>query len=261
MKLKHLFLFLTVLGVVCVGVWLVSPPNPPPKERKIPAKTDRSRIKKRATVTLEDIKARRLVSPTNQRPHADRKMRDRKSLPDEFSPEERACVEAMEEAANAEDFNAVLTASRGLASSTNPAVRLSVVESLGWFGKQALPELTPFLADPDEDIRSSAHDQWFAGLADIDDPIDKGDIIEATMNIITDLDTLEDLTHELNDIPPTQAVNILVTLIENGKEDDPAVAAAQDAYDFITGEQYEGLAKAQAWVDENPDDDDDDDDD
>jgi len=153
-----------------------------------------------------------------------------------------------------------LAASRVLASSTNPAVRLSVVENLGWFGKQALPELTPFLADPDEDIRSSAHDQWFAGLADIDDPIDKGDIIEATMNIITDLDTLEDLTHELNDIPPTQAVNILVTLIENGKEDDPAVAAAQDAYDFITGEPYEGLTKAQAWVDENPDDDDDDND-
>lgn len=261
MKIKYLLGILAVATAAVVAVCLMpAPASRQPQVEKPIGKTDRSRIRKRATVTLDDIKARRATTPKNRLAHTERKTRDRRDVPDEFTPEERACVDALDEAANAEDFQAVLTASRALASSTNPAVRLSVVENLGWFGKQALPELTPFLADPDEDIRSSAHDQWFAGLADIDDPADKGDIIEATMNIITDLDTLEDLAHELNDIPATQAVNILVTLIENGKEDDPAVAAAQDAYDFITGEPYKDLAGAQAWVDENPDDDDDDDD-
>ena len=259
MRLKHLFYILGILAVVIVGACFLGAPSEatPPDKGKPPKQHERQKLSTRNVRTVNDLKARREAKPKAAPKVRERADRVREPLPDQFSAHERELIGRMEDALDIEDFDAVVAACADIQNSTNAAVRLRVVEALGWFGQQALPELTLFLADADEDVRESALQEWGSGVSDIEDDELKGEVVEATMGTISNRDMLEDIAFYLNELPDTMAVDIQVALI-NG-ENQTAAKIAREAYEFTTGEAYTDIDAAQKWVDENSDDDDDDD--
>ena len=259
MKTKKLMVAAAIVTLVVLGgVWFwLCHGDAAGSEGPTKANATRRAIIGRQSRTLADMKEQRAAAQSKRKePIAKAKVpREKVPLPDDFSPQERHDIEAMDDALDQEDFAAVAAACEAFQSSTNPAVRLRVVESLGWFGEQALPEITPYLADPDEDVRDSALQQWESGVGEMEDNEKKGGLIEATMGLLKDREMLDEIAFHLNELPELMAVDIQVALI-NG--DNPeAAAAAKEAYEFTTGEEYVSVDAAQKWVDENVDPDDD----
>ena len=175
--------------------------------------------------------------------------------PDELkdlSPQDRECVTAMQSALDAEDYRALIPLVTAAAKSANADVRLRAVEALQWFDKKALAELTMFMADSDDDVRTSACDAWTSALFEVEDPTLKGKLVVSAMEILTDADQLESMVMEINDLPNSAQMEILTRLIEGGNK--VAAEVAREHYEFVTGEPYESRDAAQKWLQENPDD-------
>lgn len=162
--------------------------------------------------------------------------------------DERA-IERLEDAVEKEDFAATLAIVNELKASTNAAVRLRCVESIGWFGGKSAKVLEPFLADPDEDVRSEAQDQWDSAVNDIEDDHERGVLVESAMTLVRDREVMDTVATQLNDLPPSLAIDIIVHQIEGSN--GVARVAAKEAYEFVTGDDWRGAAAAQKWLEEN----------
>ncbi len=168
---------------------------------------------------------------------------------EDLSPRDRACVEAIQAALDDNDYARLMPSINTAAKSASPDVRAQAVEALRWFGKAALSELTLFMADADDDVRTSACDAWTSALFEVEDPALKGKLVESAMEILTDADQLESMIMEINDLPEAQQVDILTRLIEGSNK--AAADAAREHYEFVTGEPYESRDAAQKWLLEN----------
>lgn len=167
----------------------------------------------------------------------------------EYSPEDRKRMLAIEAAAENEDFAALAALALDVQNSTNSEVRSELVDNLGTYGKKALLELMPFMADPDPDIAENARDQWTMALSEIDSEKSKCKYIESAMGILTDEDTLSSMMTELAGCDDRLAIQTIVNVIASGTKQ--AVSAAKEQYEFITGEEYSDFAAAENWLQEN----------
>ena len=252
MKLKHI---LMAAVVVIAGVVAFMHLHQAEEDPRSVAGERRHKVERRRPRTVSDMKRQRDSAQTakpKKETAEKRPLRERIPLPDDFTAQERSEILAMEDALDYEDFEAVAAACEAFQASTNPAVRLRAVESLGWFGEQALPELTPYLADPDDEVRDSALQQWGMGISEMEDADMKSGLIEAAMGVMSKKEILEEISFYLNELPNTIAVDVQVALINAGNPTAAEVAA--EAYEFTTGEKYVDIDSAQRWVDENPDD-------
>ena len=77
------------------------------------------------------------------------------------TPEEKALAKRIEKSLDDENLEAALACAKEALNCKNAEIRQAMVDTLGWFGEKALPELTPFLADPDDDVRESAMTNTF----------------------------------------------------------------------------------------------------
>ena len=66
-----------------------------------------------------------------------------------FSDADRKLCEEVQAAMDADDSKTTIRLCSKLMSSSDPEVRSHVVDALGWFGFEALPELTTMLGDSD----------------------------------------------------------------------------------------------------------------
>ena len=170
-----------------------------------------------------------------------------------FSPADKTLAHQLQDALDAEDLKGVLAIYKNASESANPAIRQRMVSALSWFGEKALPELTPFMADADEDVRDDAQQQWSSALSEVEDDRQRAEIVEAAMNVLTDRDTLDQIVSELNSVPNDIAVSTLVRIITSGNA--TAAVSAREAYEFITGDEYTDANAAQQWLQENQDED------
>lgn len=168
---------------------------------------------------------------------------------EDMSPEDQKLMDAIYEAMGGENYAAVTSLISDVQASANPAVRSELVDALGSFGKKALVELLPFMADPDPDIAESARDQWTMALSDVTNEKTKCRYIESATGILTDDDCLDAMMTELTDCDDRLAIQTIVNIISSGTPQ--AVAAAKEQYEFITGEEYTNVADAEAWLQEN----------
>ena len=168
-----------------------------------------------------------------------------------FTSAEKEASRKLQDALDAEDLKGVCAACKIAAESPNAVLRQRALTALGWFGKDALPEMTPFLADGDEDIASDALQQWTGALAEVDDDALKASIVEAAMKILTDEDALDQISMELNSMPNAVALQVLINVIGGGNAE--AAAKAKEAYEFITGDPYTDVNAANKWLVDNPD--------
>ena len=198
-------------------------------------------------------KARHIVVRPRTATHGDAQTPPKLSAKDEsLSPRDRACVEAIEAALDDNDYAKLLPSITTASKSASSDVRAQAVEALRWFGKEALAELTIFMADSDDDVRTSACDAWTSALFEVEDPTLKGKLVVSAMEILTDADQLESMVMEINDLPNSAQMDILTRLIEGGNK--VAAEVAREHYEFVTGEPYESRDAAQKWLQENPDD-------
>ena len=198
-------------------------------------------------------KARHIVVRPRTATHGDAQTPPKLSAKDEsLSPRDRACVEAIEAALDDNDYAKLLPSITTASKSASSDVRAQAVEALRWFGKEALAELTIFMADSDDDVRTSACDAWTSALFEVEDPTLKGKLVVSAMEILTDADQLESMVMEINDLPNSAQMEILTRLIEGGNK--VAAEVAREHYEFVTGEPYESRDAAQKWLQENPDD-------
>lgn len=137
------------------------------------------------------------------------------------------------------------------AAQTNPAaeVRQRTVEALGWFGEKALGDLTPFLADADDDVRDAAMGAVEQALAQVEDEREKVAYAESVMSVrgACTADGLEMLAGQLKGVADeSAAVAAAVRVIESGAN-PPAAAAMREVYEFLTGEPYTTPEAAAQW--------------
>ena len=166
---------------------------------------------------------------------------------DGFTPEERALSKRIEAALDEEDLQKAIACAKEALSCPNTEVRQAMVDTLGWFGAKGLPELTPFLADPDEDVRDAAMNEWSMALSDIEDEPEKLGVVEMAMNVLTNEDALEDISGEYIGADEKLAVESLLRIIEGGGSEQ-GIAKAKETYEFVTGDEFTDRAAAEKWI-------------
>ena len=169
---------------------------------------------------------------------------------------------AADAAIDEDDLDLARSLAEQALASNNQELREMVVDALGWFGEEAMSELTPFMSDPDEDVAEQATSHWKDALQEVSDDGTKAGIVEMSLGALKNKEILEDVANELMDIDELAALQVIVNVMESGN--DVATEALREVYDSITGEEWAGVDAAEDWLQKNytgPDDDDDDKDD
>ena len=164
-----------------------------------------------------------------------------------FTPQEKALSKRIEAALDEEDLKKAVACAKEALSSPKTEIRQAMVDTLGWFGAKGLPELTPFLADADEDVRDSAMNEWSMALSDIEDDKERIGTVEMAMAVLTDEDALEDISGEYIGIDEKLAVESLLRVIEGGGSEQ-GIAKAKETYEFVTGDEFTNRADAEKWI-------------
>lgn len=222
-----------------------APPSPKASAAKEPSKLARRQIPD-------------AVRPRAKQPVAERKVervRRRFADPTEsFSKKDRALYNAVQDALDAEDYERTRTAAEEACRSANPAVRLQAVDALSWFGEKALADLTPLMADKNEDVAQAAANAWEMALVDVEDNAFKFMASQMAMKAIRDSQTLvsigaqfvataTEMIDSATDEKAAKAVReqAVQTLSEIIRDADPKslrADAAKDLYEDLTGREW-----------------------
>ena len=179
-----------------------------------------------------------------------------------YSEADQKIMAAADAAIDEDDLDLARSLAEQALVSDNKELREMVVDALGWFGEEAMSELTPFMSDPDEDVAEQATSHWKDALQEVSDDGTKAGIVELSLNALKNKEILEDVANELMDIDELAALQVIVNVMEGGN--DAATEALREVYDSITGEEWTGVDAAEDWLQKNytpPEDDDDEKDD
>ena len=163
------------------------------------------------------------------------------------TPAEKKLAADVEKALDEEDFELAKKCAPLAFNCKDTEIRQAMVDTLGWFGVKALPELTPFIADSDADVAESAMNEWESAVSAITDDAEKIGTVELAMQVITDEDNLESISGEYIGVDEKLAVESLLRVIESGGN-DKGIAKAKETYEFVTGEEFTDRAAAEKWI-------------
>ena len=163
------------------------------------------------------------------------------------TPEEKALAKKIEKALDDEDLELARACSLEALQCANVEIRQSMVDTLGWFGQKALAELTPFLADANEDVAESAMNEWEMAVSEIDDDAEKIGTVELAMHVLSGEDALESISGEYIGVDEKLAVESLLRIIEGGGS-AAGIAKAKETYEFVTGDEFTDRAAAEKWI-------------
>ena len=133
------------------------------------------------------------------------------------------------------------------------ALRKKMIEALGWFGAQALPEMVGYLGDDNPDVAQMALDQFVMALSDISlGDRARASIVTMASSVLTDSDALGQIFIEISNMRNSVAASTIYSICDSGTPE--AKAMMPETIEFITGEEgittVEGL---EEWVKKNPD--------
>ena len=179
-----------------------------------------------------------------------------------YSASDKRLAKAMQDALDEDDYDAVLKTASEALKAENPDVRHNAVEALGWYGVQALPELTVCMADKDEDVAQAAMNHWEEGVAEMEDAGEKLQVALYAITTLSDENTLSMISShfanaatELIDSEEDpdaaaqkrlEVVQALVDVIEG--EGEKNANAAREAYDEITGSPWISIDEAEKYL-------------
>jgi hypothetical protein len=133
------------------------------------------------------------------------------------------------------------------------ALRKKMVDALGWFGAQALPEMVEYLGDDNSDVSQMALDQFVMALSDVSlGDRARAKIVVMASSVLKDPDALGQIFIEISNMRNSEAANTIYSICDSGTPE--AKAMMPETIEFITGEEgittVEGL---EEWVKKNPD--------
>ncbi len=177
-------------------------------------------------------------------------------------PADRNLAESVQNALDREDYAATLKAAGKALNSTNAEVRLHAVEALGWFGKRALAELTPCMADSDENVAQSAANAWELALSEIEDAKERFDVALLALTTISAKDPLRmigsqfanaatDLIEGIEDEQSAaeKRIGVVQAVADIICGDQPSqAAAAREIYEEITGHEWLNVEEAEKYL-------------
>lgn len=163
------------------------------------------------------------------------------------TPEEKRLAANIEKALDDEDFELAKQCVAAATKCKDVEIRQAMVDTLGWFGEKALPELTQFLADADEDVAQSAMDEWDSAVSAVEDDGDKVVMVELAMQVVANEDFLESISGEYIGTDEKLSVESLLRVIEGGGTKQ-GIAKAKETYEFVTGEEFVDRAAAEKWI-------------
>lgn len=174
----------------------------------------------------------------------------------ELSAEDERRIDEIQTALDEEKLSDVKSLAEKLIDHPSAAVRQKAVEALQWFGAKALDTLTPYLADADEDVRTTAMDAVEQSLLQMEDEKAKLNYIESLFQIrgACDTDGLAMLGGQLKGLSDGAAVAAAAVRVIEANRDPAAAKEMREVYEFVTGEPYTTPDAAQKWLQENPDD-------
>ncbi len=158
-----------------------------------------------------------------------------------LNAEQRALIQAIRKALDADDGKKVLALVRKIQSSDEwpdgipIAIRRAALEAAAWFGIGALPEIAGFLADGDSEILSDAVDAYESAMIEANGDRELATIVQAAAGVINDAEALDSIFMGLNDMRPSVAVETIKQIWANGTE--AAKSALTEAIEFLTGEE------------------------
>ena len=152
-----------------------------------------------------------------------------RSLFSDLPEDERKLCEALQEAVDADNGKGAIEIATELMASTNAEVRSHVVDMLGWFGENALPELTILMGDSDEEVAQNAINAWESCVSEIDDAEVRFKVSGLALNAIANKDALLSIGGQFS--------NAATELIDSMEDDDAAfemrVKVVQAVVDMI----------------------------
>ena len=174
----------------------------------------------------------------------------------ELSAEDERRINEIQTALDEEKLSDVKILAERLIDHPSAAVRQKAVEALQWFGAKALGTLTPYLADADEDVRTTAMDAVEQSLLQMEDEKAKLDYIESLFQVrgACDEDGLAMLGGQLKGLSDGAAVVAAAVRVIEANRDPAAAKEMREVYEFVTGEPYTTPDAAQKWRQENTDD-------
>lgn len=193
---------------------------------------------------------------------ARRKRRPPAELFAHLSGKDRRVAEAIQAALDNDDFDATLAATVKALASTNAEVRLHAVDALGWFGLDALPELTEAMADPDEDVAESAENAWELALSEMPQADRRFAVAAAALGTLSNEDHLTTIVGQLTGA----ALEMIDGEDDEEKANDNRVAVVQalvdvmdldravntrearEAYEDITGNEWVSIDEAERYL-------------
>ena len=181
-----------------------------------------------------------------------------------FSDADRKLCEEVQAAMDADDSRTTIRLCSKLMSSSDPEVRSHVVDALGWFGFEALPELTTMLGDSDEGVAQSAINAWESGFSEIEDPAARLKVSKMALNALSSKDALQSIGAQFS-IAATdfidavedeneaferriEVVQSLVDMIDSSNES--LSEAGRELYDEITGHEWISVSEAERYLDD-----------
>lgn len=179
-----------------------------------------------------------------------------------MSDADRKLYDAVQSALDDEDFAAVRVAAAEAYRSANAEVRQQAVDALGWFGEKALPELTPMMADADDDVAQSACDAWESGLSEMESAADRVKVARMALTVISNPDALtmigsqfSNAATELIDGADDKSadeyrVQVLQGVVDiMGDESNLNRArAAREIYESVTGHEWISIDEAEKYL-------------
>ena len=163
------------------------------------------------------------------------------------TPEEKKLAADIEAALDEEDFELAKKCVQLALKCKDAEIRQSMVDTLAWFGEKAIPELTPFIADPDEDVAENAMNEWDSAVSSIEDDGEKIGMTELAMGVISSEDALESISGNYIGVDEKLAVESLLRVIESGGS-KAGIAKAKETYEFVTGDEFTDRAAAEKWI-------------
>ena len=160
----------------------------------------------------------------------------------QLPPDRRRLLNAIESAYDADDLQKTLELFEQARNAPEPEIRSSMVWSLGWFGRKALPQLTEFLSDADAEVSNDALGQWDSAIQEVTDEKEKIRFIEDAMSRLADPAALEDVALEYSGLDEKGVVESLIRVLTS--QNEAAVQVAKETYETVTGRPFTSMAAA-----------------
>ena len=164
-----------------------------------------------------------------------------------YSEDQKKVME-MEALVDDGDEAGALEIARKLIKSDDADVRSDVVDTLGWIGVKALPELTMMLADSDQDVVDEAQRKWLEILDEVDDPQAQADLLKAAMNLTRNEDDFQELTIVAASLPDDVAARLYADLIEQTRNNPVVNPLVLQEYETLTGDPYTNRDATEKWI-------------